>query len=294
MLNPILKKLRVLVTPLIVLLLAILSACGLGFIIAPLFGDASLYKLLNKITLVLLMLSLFPAMHALKATPAALGFASRAVIAKQIRLGFTFGVVSLTPVMLVLYGLGVSVIDTSQPWTLSWLGEKAAAAFGSGLLIACLEEPLFRGVLLLSLMRQWSKTTAIVVSAMYYAGLHFLTTKTHIPASDMTWTHALQLMTEAWLNLINPDVSTALLALFVVGIALAVIRTSGPYHLGISIGCHAGWVFMIKLNKAFCNTDFQSNYAFLVNSYDGVIGWLVAIWLMLGLGIYLYRKRLPT
>lgn len=273
------------------LLLAILSACALGFIIAPLFGDASLYKLLNKLTLILLMLSLFPAMYALKATPAALGFASRAMIAKQIRLGFAFGMVSLTPVMLVLYGLGVSVIDSSQPWTLSWLCEKTAAAFGSGLLIACLEEPLFRGVLLLSLMRSVSKTTAIVVSALYYAGLHFLTTKTHIPASDMSWAYAVQLMTEAWLNLFNPEIFTALLALFVVGIALAVMRSSGAQQLGLSIGCHAGWVFMIKLNKAFFNTDMQSDYAFLVNAYDGVIGWLVAAWLMLGLSIYCINSR---
>jgi hypothetical protein len=45
------------------------------------------------------------------------------------------------------------------------------------------------------------------------------------------------------------------------------------------------------MNKKLFNTDFSSDYAYLVSSYDGVIGPLVTVWLMLAIAAYLIYRR---
>jgi hypothetical protein len=99
-------------------------------------------------------------------------------------------------------------------------------------------------------------------------------------------------------NVLNPEIISALLALVMVGIFLAFIRINYPASLGVCIGCHTGWVWLIKMNKSFFNTDVTADYAFLVSPYDGVIGYLVAGWLavillcLVGLR-QLVKKRKP-
>jgi hypothetical protein len=45
------------------------------------------------------------------------------------------------------------------------------------------------------------------------------------------------------------------------------------------------------MSKKLFNTDYSSEYFYLVNSYDGVIGPLVTGWLMLAIaGYFVYRR----
>jgi hypothetical protein len=189
--------------------------------------------------------------------------------------------------------LDVHVWDQGRSWTLAKIAEKIGIGLLLALLIGIGEELLFRGLLLSSLRRQLPVLLAIVISASYYAALHFLKSKTQIPFDQLTLGSGFNLMVEAFANGLNPDIAGAWVALFVVGVFLAMLRTRVRQSLGLCIGCHAGWVWQIKLSKDFFNVNSQSDYLFLVSSYDGVVGPLVSVWLTLALLSGLSIRLMP-
>ncbi|TAL55793.1 MAG: CPBP family intramembrane metalloprotease [Methylovulum sp.] len=277
--------------PLVLLLLAATLACIAGYFIVQVLGDLSLQKVINKTTQAFLVLSIFPAMAYFNVNKYDLGFAARPLFLKQLLQGFGLGLLTLLPVFIVLYGLNISVIDQSQPWTIAWLAEKSAVSLLLALLVSLIEEPLFRGILLLGLSRKLPAVAAIVISAIYYAALHFIKTKTEIPAQDIDLFSGFRLMADAFANLLNPDILSAFFALLMVGVFLGLVRTQVKTGLGLCIGCHACWVWQIKMSKTVFNTDYSADYACLVSAYDGVIGPLVTGWLMLAiLGYVAYRR----
>jgi len=278
--------------PLLVLLAATALACIVGYFV--MIGvDAALpfHKIISKTTQVFLVISIFPLMAYYKISASAMGFAARPRFLKQLLQGFGLGLLTLLPVFALLFALGVHVVDDSQPWTSSWLLEKTVVSVLLALLIAMIEEPLFRGLLLTGLSRKLPLIAAVGISAFYYAALHFLDSKTNIPASDLNLFSGFKLLGEAFANLLNPDIFSAFLALLMVGIFLALIRTQKPASLGLCIGCHSAWVTQIKLSKSLFNTNPNSDYFYLVSSYDGVIGLLVTVWLAVAIiGYFGYRQ----
>ncbi len=266
--------------PLTLLLLLAVCSNFIAFGILRLTGDiVPLAKLISKTTLVLLLLSIFPLKKYLQFSWFELGFAPRAVFFKQIGQGFGLALLTLLPVLLTLYWLDVHVFDGGGHWSAGKLAGKIASALALAMLIALAEESLFRGLLLTGLRRKMSVLTAVITTSVYYAALHFLKSKTQIPYEQQTASSGLRLVMEAFANWLNPEIMSALLALFVVGLFLAIIRTHLPQSLGICIGCHAGWVCQIKLSKDLFDVNSQSEYLYLVSSYDGVVGPLVSIWL---------------
>jgi uncharacterized protein len=280
------------VMPLLVLFAATFLACILAYIAVLVWDDGVSFRaIIKKSSQVFLVLSIFPAMHYLKLNKFDLGFAARPVFIKQIASGFGLGFITLLPVFIVLYLLGIDVIDKSLPWTFVWLSKKLIIELLLALLISCFEEPVFRGILLTGLNKKLSAGAAILISAFYYAVLHFLDSKTKIPTAEINLFSGFKLLGEAFTHLLNPEILSAFLALLAVGIFLGLLRTQVKASLGLCIGCHACWVWQIKLSKTLFNTNPNSDYLYLVSSYDGVIGPLVAIWLTLAITAYfLYRQ----
>ncbi len=281
--------------PFLVLLVAAALACFIGYFVALGFDNLPLHRLISRITQLLLVLSIFPTMRYLHLTRQDLGFADRPVFLKQLLQGFALGFVTLIPVFIVLYALGVTVFDGGKVWTAGSLAGKLSVSLLLALLISLIEEPLFRGVLLSGLRKKMSVVAAIALSAGYYAALHFLTSKTQIPASELNLFSGFTLLGAAFANLFSPTVTSAFLALFMVGVFLGLVRTRLNTSLGVCIGCHTAWVWQIKMSKDLFNTDIHSTYVYLVSSYDGVIGPLVTGWLLLAVLGYLgYRKVAGT
>jgi hypothetical protein len=88
---------------------------------------------------------------------------------------------------------------------------------------------------------------------------------------------------------------SSLLSLMMVGVFLAVIRIHVPNSLALCIGCHACWVWQIKMSKVFFDTNLWSEYIyinlwseyiFLVGRYDAIVGPLVTVWLGFALLVY--------
>ena len=282
------------IAPLLVLLTAALLGCIAGyFIMLAIEGQFPLSKIITKSTQLFLVLSIFPAMAYLKFNKRDLGFAERKVFFKQVFQGFGLGFVTLMPVFIVQYALGINVIDQTQQWTTDLLAEKIIISLLLALLISMVEEPIFRGILFAGLKKKLPVIAAVLLSSTYYAALHFLNSKTEIPFQQVQLLSGFTLLGEAFANLLNPDNQSAFLALLMVGIFLGILRLQVKDGLGLCIGCHTCWVWQIKMNKSLFDTDFNSEYSYLVSRHDGVVGPLVTGWLSLAIIAYfIYKKAL--
>lgn len=279
----------IVLTPLAVLMGLASLASLLGFGLLQLTGDVlPLAKVISKLTLIMLLLGMFPLRKILQLSWQDLGFAAPDVFFRQMGQGVLLGVATLLPVLLTLYWLDVHIWDQGHTWTVGKLMRKAGLALFLALLIALGEEIVFRGLLFSVLRRKLPGVAAIAISSFYYAALHFLKTKTNIPADQQTLGSGFKLMLEAFGNWFNPSIISALVALFVVGVFLALLRSRVPQSLGLCIGCHAGWVWQIKLSKDLCDVNPVSDYLFWVSAYDGVVGPLVSIWLSTAIVFWLW------
>lgn len=286
------RYLIIALAPLAWLVLLAMTACLLGFGLLQLTGDVMpLAKVVSRLTLILLLISIFPLRNALHLSWQDLGFAAYPLFFRQIGYGFFLAIITLLPVLIVLYGLEVHVWDLSRVWTLAKIVEKTGLALLFALLIAINEEILFRGLLLSALRRYFSLVVAIAISSFYYAALHFLKARSQIPYDQHTLSSGFELMVEAFANWLNPDIVAALIALFVVGVFLAILRSHTPQSLGLVIGCHAGWVWQIKLSKDLFNVNPQADYLYLVSAYDGVVGPLVSVWLAIAIMVWLKMQQ---
>lgn len=284
--------LRYACSPLLLLIVLAILASFISYGILQICGDVlPINKLISKTTLVLLLLSVFPLKRYLNLSWKDFGFAPWSRFFKQIQQGFILSLASLLPVLLGLYLLDVHIWDHTKVWTLSKLASKIGSALFFSLLIGVGEELLFRGLLISSLRRKLSIITTVIISSAYYAALHFLKSNTTPAFSELKPSSGLELVGQAFLNWLNPDIISAFVALMVVGLFLAVIRTRVRHSLGLCIGCHAGWVWQIKLSKDLLNLNQDSSFLYLVSDYDGVVGPLVAIWLLLAMLVLIYFPK---
>ncbi|MGR9116447.1 MAG: CPBP family glutamic-type intramembrane protease [Gammaproteobacteria bacterium] len=280
-------------TPLAVLIGAAALACVAGYLLLLVFGDLfPLDKVISKIAKLFLVLSIFPVMYFLRLNKRDLGFAESSVFIKQLGWGIGIGLLTLMPVLAVLYGLGVNVIDESKSWTVIWLFKKLTISLLLALLISLAEEPVFRGALFAGLKNKMPVIGAIIISSIYYAMLHFLDSHSRFSYGEMTFFSGFILLGEALLNVFNAENLPAFSALLMVGVFLAVLRTRINESLGLCIGCHTAWVWQIKMNKSLFNIDRDSDYFYLVSTYDGVIGPLVTAWMLLLVAGFLGCRQL--
>jgi len=267
--------------PLLVLVVATLCAALLSVGILDLIGNILPQgKLIGKLTLILLLLSIFPLRRKLNLSWKDLGFADSKSFFRQLGQGLLLGLVTLLPVLAMLYALDIQVWDSKRNWSLASLSEKISLALLLATLIGIGEELLFRGLLLTALRHRLPIMAAAGISSLYFAVLHFLKNKTQIPDGQHSIANGLRLLNEAYSHWLTPQILPALLSLLVTGLFLATIRVKLPNSLGLCIGCHAGWVWQIKLCKDFFNLNPHSEYLYLISRYDGVIGPLTSIWLL--------------
>ncbi len=287
------KRVFALVSPFLVLFLATLCASAIVYSAALVFGDSVSFRtVFKKSTQFFLVLSIFPLMHWLKLNRFDIGFLPRQPFLKQLAQGFGLGFITLFPVLTVIFALDVHLVDETKPWTAIWAGTKMGLELLLALLIAFVEEPIFRGILLTGFSKHFSRITAIVASAFFYAALHFLNSNIEIPSQDVELWSGFILLRDAFAQMLNPHYLSPFFSLLAVGIFLGVLKTRTPGSLGICIGCHAAWVWQIKLSKLFFNVNPDSSYLYLVSGYDGVIGPMVTVWLLLATVLLIQYRRI--
>lgn len=288
-----LNKILLSLIPFLVLLIFSVVGCVIGYwLFIALDGRLELSKLISKSTQVLLILSIYPVMRWLRISAADMGFVAWKAFLRQILSGMVLGLLTLLPVLMLSYFLGITTIDEAKVWTLGSFITSVLVTLGLGLLISLLEEPMFRGILISAYLKRVGLMASIFLSSFYYALLHFIKTKTSIPVEQAKFTDSFRLLLEAYQNLLNPDHLGAFWALLMVGVFLAVMRTRMKLSLAWCIGCHAAWVCQIKMAHKITDVNYSSDLLYLISPYDGVIGPMVALWLTLVLCVYfVYQKN---
>jgi membrane protease YdiL (CAAX protease family) len=287
-----LKKIGISLVPFGMLLLYTCIACVIGYgIFIFINGAAELHRVISRVTQALLILSIYPAMRYLNINAKQLGFVPFNQFLTQMSGGIILGLCTLLPVLLLSYALDITVFDETRVWTLEKVLVKLLVAFLLALLISLLEEPMFRGILIAAYVKRIGVVATIFISSFYYAILHFIKARTSISVEDARLSDGFYLAIEAFQNLLKPDHLGALWALLMVGVFLAVMRTRLKLSLAWCIGCHAAWVWQIKMAHQLMNVNPYSDLTYLVSPYDGVIGPMVAMWLSFVLAVYfLYEK----
>jgi len=206
----------------------------------------------------------------------------RRAFLRQAGAGFALGIATMLPMTAIMLGLGV--LEPRAGLGAPMLAEALATGLAAGIAVAIVEETFFRGLMYGAVARESGFAAAAAATAVVYAAIHFLA-RTKIPADAVDAGSGFDLLAGALAHFANPGpVLDSLVTLVLVGLLLAFVRRrSGAIAVGI--GLHAGWVLVIKATTATMRVQVEAPAAFLVGSYDGYTGWLVASWAALLLAI---------
>jgi len=203
-------------------------------------------------------------------------------------VSFGVGAVILGILVASLLALQIRVPKQDELEILAILAKSAI----TGLIVALLEETLFRGLLFTTIRKYATPLLAIIISALYYAALHFLHSKIKLPVESVHWYSGFPIVLDGFTQIISPNRFDSLLALFTVGVLLAMVRHYFQKGLIYCIGLHASWVFVLKATKSATDIDESNPFSGLVGNYDGIIGYLAAVWLsMLIVGFYYWANK---
>jgi membrane protease YdiL (CAAX protease family) len=161
---------------------------------------------------------------------------------KKLGAGFLLGLVSLAIIAALAFAFNARHLNPKLSG--GQISHKLLSAAGTAVVIATLEEILFRGALFGALRKVFHWIFALLISSVIYALVHYLeTAKT---TGTVTWLSGLQLLPIMFGNMANLHaVIPGFFNLTLAGILLgwAYQRTGNLYF---SIGLHAGWIFWIK------------------------------------------------
>jgi membrane protease YdiL (CAAX protease family) len=151
--------------------------------------------------------------------------------------------------------------------------------------VATLEELVFRGALFGALRKAHRWTTALVISSVLYALVHFF--EQPEPLAQVNWASGLVLLPKMAsgffdLHTVVPGFFNLTLAGIILGLAY---QRSGSLYF--SIGLHAGWIFWVKSYAFLTNPTTVSNPWFW-GSRKLIDGWLALF--VLGVTLLLARR----
>ncbi len=200
-----------------------------------------------------------------------LGFVPKGRPVRQMLGGFALGWASLATVALLAFACGAHAFVLTH--SAAEVSRYLLGATLTAVLVATLEELVFRGALFGLLRQAMPWPAALVISSAVYSAVHFI--KTGQTALPIQWHSGLALLWEMFRH--PPPLVPAFFTLFVVGsmLALSYQRTGALYF---SIGLHAGWIFWLR---AYGFLSRSSGAHPLFWGTDNLIdGWLSFIILM--------------
>jgi membrane protease YdiL (CAAX protease family) len=236
------------------------------------------HRFVNRAILILALGGLWPFLRYIKMRSwEALGLTQLSSQWKNVALGFSWGFVSLALVAAVAFAAGVRTWNGNLT-----LGRFAGASFNaliSAVVVAVLEEVLFRGALLGSLRRSHPWPVALSLSSLVYGLVHFFQNPQE-PA-EVTWWSGFWSLGRMLARFVDPGLLIpGLLTLLVAGgiLGLAFLRTGKIY---LSIGLHAGWIFWLRLyGRVATETPSAREHAVFWGTGKLFDGWLAFIILL--------------
>ena len=221
-----------------------------------------------------------------------LAFTARSAC-RDIPIALLAGLVFLAALECLLMMLGVRVPAPSIDLSVEALSRALLVALAVGLLVAMIEEALFRGALWSGLEQGTNVVIALVVTSGLYAAVHFVKFKPMRPGVDVDWSTGPALLAEGLTRFSNPIIIDSFLTLFALGLLLGLIRLVRG-HVAQCIGFHAGIVAGLRLAGDLTDHVPGTRFGFLVNRWDPERGWLalgMLVATIAGYGLWHRRRR---
>jgi uncharacterized protein len=238
----------------------------------PKLAHSPFHRYVNRALLGLALIGLWPFLKNLGITSVReVGLTNPKGQGSRFGGGFLLGFVSLAIVAAIALVSGARVIQENI--SAGKFAERLFTAACTAILVATLEEILFRGGLFGSLRRVFHWLFALAISSAVYAIVHFLESASE--PSVVTWYSGLETLAKMLRNFANwQAVIPGFFNLTLVGaiLALAYQRTGNLYF---SIGLHAGWIFWVK-SYGFLTAQTQGSNLWLWGSGKMAVvnGWL--------------------
>jgi hypothetical protein len=259
------------------LLLAALLAWPLWLLVHSLVPGVPFHRMVGRFWQLLLLVALLLAVRRMGLRGRAdWGYGlPRQQFLKQIGAGFAIGVATMLPMTAAMASLGV--LEPRPGVDLAMIGLAVANGLVGGLAVGLLEETFFRGLMYQAVSRESGYAVAAWCTALVYSAIHFLA-RTRVPAAEVSWDSGFRLLGEAFANFARPTaIVDSFVTLTLVGLLLAgARRRTGA--IAACIGLHMGWVSVIQASTDIGRRVGSSQWSFLVGSFDGYTGWLVAGW----------------
>ncbi len=216
------------------------------------------HRYVDRALLGLALIGIWPLLRGLGATSwRETGFVKPSGQWKRLGAGFALGFGSLACVAAIV--LAANGRQINPDLTAGRVCKGLATAAGTAIVVAVLEELLFRGGIFGALRKIWNWRAALLVSSMIYAIVHFQKAELTGP---VTWSSGLELLPRMLAGFGNfQAMLSSFLNLTLAGISLgfAYQKTGNLYF---SMGLHAGWIFWLKF------------YGLVTNSVAGGSSWL--------------------
>ena len=221
----------------------------------------------------------------------ALGFASHGGSALQhIRQGMLLGALIVIALEVLLFLLDIHVLDQQTEITLTNILTMLAKSVLAGLVVALIEETIFRGAIFSLLESELGKIMTVMISSLFYAGVHFIKIPEYA-GDGPAWFSGFTLLPDSFDFLMETRMLDMMLTLFLLGALLSIfrIRYNNIYYC---IGIHAGIVMLIKFSNYLSDYQAGSQFDGLVNYVDHQMGFLAsALLLVTVVFIYLKNKK---
>ena len=208
---------------------------------------------------------------------------------RQMSAAFAAGLLLMLPIVLGLFGLNLR--EWSIEFTELSIAKLCVEGILTGFIVAFVEETFLRGAMFGVIQRESGDALAILLSSLLYAAVHFLDGKLRIPASEMTFAGGMQIAAHTFERFAAPlELLDSFAALFAFGVLLSLLRLRTG-AIAASIGLHAGGVCIITMLRNSSDVNPHAALSWLVGSYDGVIGWMMLLWIGMVTIIYGRRSR---
>ena len=211
---------------------------------------------------------------------------------RELLRGLLVGSAILIVLALALQILGVRVMKSSVDDILYVVVRAALSGIVSGLLIGFIEETFFRGGLFGAIRKHNGFLLTMLLSSLLYAALHFIKPEELPPGEAHQWFGGLTMLYGAFSVYTEWKTFDSFLALFVLGAMFALIRERTG-NIAYCIGLHAGFVFIIKIVRKMTRENDDSSLSLLVGDYNGIIGYLSAVVILIYTLILYKRWRRP-
>ncbi len=259
------------------LVLAALAAYPVWQVAHALGPDWPFHRVVTRLWQLLLLLGLVLAVRRLglgRLADWGYGLA-RGRFLREAGLGLAIGIATMLPMSFAMQWLGILALR--QEFTLPLLAAALAAGAFAGLAAALIEETFFRGLMFRAVARESGLAAALWSTALLYSAIHFLARARGTPEA-VGWDSGLALLGSAFSRFADPaSIADSFVTLVLVGLLLGLVRhRTGAVAAGI--GLHMGWVTVIKATAAVTAPVSGTRWSFLVGSFDGYTGWLVAGW----------------